>query len=179
MPTTSPLLAFSIYLSGRNQALLALAHEITEKLDACISNAGIVSHEPRARASDLMWLWTLGAYEVTRTLCQARECFSDRFYRDVADLKIDLERVRVPNTKMEKIKYDRKAPAIPVPSNRGPDLWDDKNKDLLVGDPANVVSARNLLRHYDRVMASLTIEDVKMSHEDSFATTGASRRSSE
>lgn len=176
MPTTSPLTAFSIYLSGRNQVLLTLAAEIAEKLDACIADS--VAHEPRARASDLMWLWTLGAYEVTRTICQARECFSDRFYRDVAALKLDLERVRVPNTKMEKIKYDRKAPAIPVPSNRAPDAWDAAHKDLLVGDPANVVSARGLLSHYDRVMASLTVEDVKMSHEDSFTTTG-SRRSIE
>lgn len=171
MPTPSPLLAFSIYLSGRNQVLLALATEITEKLDACVSNS--VSPEPRARASDLMWLWTLGAYEVTRTICQARECFSERFYRDVARLKLDLEQVRVPNTKMEKIKYDRKAPAIPIPSNRDPDAWDDKNQDLLVGDPANVVSARSLLSSYAGVMSSLTIEDVRMSHEDSF------RRSSE
>jgi hypothetical protein len=26
----------------------------------------------------LFWLWTLGAYEIVRTMCQAQSCFSER-----------------------------------------------------------------------------------------------------
>jgi hypothetical protein len=159
MSTQHPLAAFSFYLSGRAQVLLALAAEIGAHLDA----------GERGRASDLMWLWTLGAYEVTRTMCQAQACFSPRFYREVSALKADLERVRVPNTKMEKIKYDRKDRAVPVRSDREADVWDPAGKDLLVGDPSDLVSARRLLAAYARVLGSLTAEDVRMRHEALFA----------
>ena len=169
MPTRCPLVAFSFYLSGRNQVLLSIAAEIVEALDACVSSDEAAPCASRTRASDLMWLWTLGAYEVIRTMCQARACFSASFHGAASDLKIELERVRVPNTKMERIKYDRKARAVPVGSDRAPDVWDKVNKDLRVGDPADAVSARMLLRNYARVMASLTARDVLMSHEDSFA----------
>ncbi|KYF78153.1 hypothetical protein BE11_13595 [Sorangium cellulosum] len=168
MSTQHPLAAFSIYLSGRHQVLLSIAREIHEELDACASSEGGFSHEARTRASDLMWLWTLGAYEVIRTMCQAQRCFSERFYRAISSLKVDLERVRVPNTKLERIKYNRRERTIPVSSDRGPDVWDDASKDLLVGDPADAVSGRMLLRSYESVMASLTPDDISMSHEESF-----------
>ncbi len=168
MPTQHPLAAFSIYLSGRHEVLLSIAKEIDEKLDACASSEGGFPHDARMRASDLMWLWTLGAYEVVRTMCQAHRCFSERFYRAISSLKVDLEKVRVPNTKLERVKYNRRERTIPVASDRGPDVWDDSSKDLLVGDPADAVSARALLRSYESVMSSLTVEDVTMSHEESF-----------
>ncbi len=169
MSTQGPLEAFSYYLSGRNQVLLAIAAEIVTNLDACDPGAEARASGPRARASDLMWLWTLGAYEVVRTMCQANACFSARFLRALADLKIDLERVRVANTKMERVKYNRRDRAVPVPSDRPPDAWDGQTRDLLVGDPERAVSARRLLGHYRRVLASLTAEEVVMRHEDAFA----------
>jgi hypothetical protein len=168
MSTQQPLTAFSFYLSGRDQVLLSVADEVLYNLDRCAPGEETVPAGPRARASDLMWLWTLGAYEVTRTICQAHACFAARFLAEVGELKAALERVRVPNTKMEKIKYDRKGTTIPVTSDRGPDLWDAARKDLLVGDPADAVSARSLLAQYVRVMTSLRAEEVLMRHEDAF-----------
>jgi hypothetical protein len=158
-----PLISFSRYLAGRNAVLLAMAREILGLLDACDSGEA----PARGRASDLMWLWTLGAYEVVRTMCQARVCFSARFFRAAAELKLDLERVRVPSTKMERIKYNRRDRSIPVASEREADLWDWQNRDLRVGDPADAVSARMLLAEYAAVMSTLTAEDVLASHEAS------------
>ena len=162
--TTKPLEQFSRYLAGRHRVLVAIAGEIVDNLDA----AQEASPE-RRRASDLMWLWTLGAYEVVRTMAQAQACFSPRFYREAAALKVALERVRVPGTKMERVRYDRRAPAIAIPSDRPPDLWDDGARDLGVGDPADAASARALLAAYARVLGSLTAEDVVMRHEALFA----------
>jgi len=142
---------------------VAMAREILGLLDVCDSGEA----PARGRASDLMWLWTLGAYEVVRTMCQAQVCFSARFYRAAAALKLDLERVRVPSTKMERIKYNRKDRSIPVVSDREADLWDGRHQDLRVGDPADAVSARMLLGEYARVMSTLTAEDVLASHEAS------------
>lgn len=154
-------MSFSRYLAGRNAALLVMAREILGLLDTCDSGEA----PARGRASDLMWLWTLGAYEVVRTMCQAQVCFSPRFFRAAAALKVDLERVRVPSTKMERIKYNRRDRSIPVASEREADLWDGQHRDLLVGDPADAVSARMLLGRYARVMSTLTAEDVLASHE--------------
>lgn len=65
-----PLIAFSFYLSSRNNVLLSVSDEIIENLDEGFSNnhTGLIGH-----ASTLMWFWTLGAYEVIRTMCQAQK----------------------------------------------------------------------------------------------------------
>ena len=157
-----PLAAFSAYLAGRNRVVLAIAQEILIALDA---------PDGRSRASDLMWLWTLGAYEIVRTMCQAPRCFEQAFLKTLHSLKADLERVRVPNTKMERVKYDRKAPSVAVPSDRAADMWDEAERHLLVGDPSDFFSSRSLLGRYADVMGKLTHADVRMSHEQSLART--------
>ena len=159
-----PLHAFSPYLSGRNQQLLALAAEIVELLDLCDD----ADRPERRRASDLMWLWTLGAYEVTRTICQAYDCFSPRFLALASVLKSELEHVRVPNTKLERVQYDRKERPVPVSSDREADLWDPARRDLRVGDPNRTASSRDLLAAYAHTLGALQPGDVLQGHEASF-----------
>lgn len=147
-----------MYLSGRHSLLLGIAEEIVGHLDA----------GRRGRGSDLMWLWTIGAYEVVRTMCQAQGCFSAGFLRELSGLKVELERVRVPSTKMERVRYDRRERAVPVGSDREADVWDAARRDLQVGDPAGPVSARWLIGRYVAVMGALTAEDVLGRHEAAF-----------
>lgn len=166
-----PLAAFSFYLAGRHRVLLTVAAEIVGHLDSC--DADGLPAASRRRASDLMWLWTLGAYEVARTVCQAQGCFAPRFLRELGGVKVELEQVRVATAKMERVKYDRKDRTVPVGSNRAPDLWRRADRDLFVGDPTRAVSARGLLAAYGRVMASLTAEEVLMRHEAAYGLTEA------
>jgi len=158
-----PLMAFSFYLSGRNNLLLATLDEIIENLDNGFSAEVINQGGAIQKASDLMWFWTLGAYEVIRTISQAKDCFSDRFSKRIIDLKKDLSIARMPSAKMEKRGF-RQA----VNSNRSPDGWNIEGKDLLIGDPDDFLSARNLLQKYDEVMSSLKREDVIKCHEESY-----------
>jgi hypothetical protein len=120
-----PLLAFSFYLSGRVLVLSDMAAEIVANLDQGFSadpiNGGVIG-----RADTLMWFWLLGAYEVVRTMNQAKQCFSERLAADLHDLKKHLARARMPAAKME--KPGRRAP---VTSNRSPSGWDYSNRDLL------------------------------------------------
>ena len=160
--TREPLMAFSFYLSGRNNVLLFLSDEIIDKLDSGFAGSTIQA-DLIDRASTLLWLWTLGAYEVVRTISQAKECFSDSFIEKVNDLKKQLAIVRMPNAKMEEQGKKK-----PVNSNRSPDGLDVTNKDLLVGDPENPISGRLLLDIYDKTFSSLTIEDVKKHHQESY-----------
>ncbi len=149
-----PLMAFSFYLSGRNNVLLSIGDEIIELLDEGFSGQPV--HGAKIEhAESLMWLWILGAYEVIRTMCQAKECFSPEFYSKVSSFKKNLAEVRMPAAKMEK-----KGQKIPVTSNRSPSGWNISNKDILVNDPEDdkSISARTLIGGYDSIISSLTIK---------------------
>jgi hypothetical protein len=159
-----PLIAFSHYLSGRVNVLCSFADEIIENLDdgfsgQCIEGGRI------DRAESLMWLWLLGAYEVVRTMHQAKECFSERLVQDLSGLKKTLSTVRMPAAKME--KPGKKAA---VTSNRSPAGWDAENRDLLVNDPEESpdVSARRILLEFDRVFSTITKSDVLAHHEAAY-----------
>jgi hypothetical protein len=160
-----PIIAFSFYLSGRKNVLLGLSDEIIENLDRGFSDA-VVDGGRIERAESLMWLWTLGAYEVVRTMCQAKSCFSQKAWDQLTQLKKTLAAVRMPAAKMEKAGQK-----VPVTSNRSPAGWDISNRDLLVNDPDSRpdVSARSILMQFDGVFSSITKDDVLGCHEESYS----------
>lgn len=157
-----PLLAFSFYLAGRVGVLDDTSAEIVRLLDRGFDgDRGFVRGEEVGRASTLMWFWTLGAYEVVRTMCQAATCFSKRAHDELVGLKRQLAVVRMPSAKMEKVRSN-----TPVTSNRSPDGWDMQRQDLIIGDPDTRpdVYARDLLAAFDRVVWSITSADVLAPH---------------
>lgn len=160
-----PLIAFSFYLSGRVNVLCAFADEIVDNLDKGFSSE-CVDGERVERAESLMWLWVLGAYEVVRTMYQAKQCFSERLAQELRDLKNQLAVVRMPAAKMEK-----KGKNVAVTSNKSPSGWDSKNSDLLINDPDDDrnVSARQILSEFDRVFCSISKADVLDHHKASYA----------
>ena len=160
-----PLIGFSHYLSGRANVLLDLADEIIDNLDRAFSGA-VVDGSRVERAESLMWLWILGSYEVVRTMCQAKSCFSDKAFNELSGLKKTLSTIRMPAAKME--KSGKKAP---VTSNRSPSGWDITNRDLFVNDPESTpdLSARYVLKEFDRVIASLAKDDVLGRHEETYS----------
>jgi hypothetical protein len=159
-----PIIAFSHYLSGRVHVLLDVADEIVKNLDQGFLDES-VNGDRVAHAELLMWLWTLGAYEVVRIICQAKGCFSEKTLDQLTQLKKTLSSVRMPAAKMEKA-----GKKVPVSSNRSPSGWDIANRDLFVNDPESTnVSARFLLQEFDRVFSSITKDDVLGRHEESFS----------
>jgi len=159
-------MAFSIYLSGRKNVLLNVADEIIENLDQGFSST-VVDGSRIDRAEALMWLWTLGAYEVVRTMCQAKSCFSKKALDQLIQLKKTLSSIRMPAAKMEKAGQK-----VPVTSNRSPAGWDATNRDLLVNDPETEpnVFARFILMEFDRVFSAITKDDVLGPHEKSYSS---------
>src|ERR1035441_3545191 len=109
-----PLVAFSHYLSGRVNVLCSIADEIIENLDKGFLGESVDGGRVE-RAESLMWFWSLGAYEVVRTMYQARGCFSERLVQDLGALKKTLATVRMPAAKMEK-----QGKSAAVTSNRSP-----------------------------------------------------------
>jgi hypothetical protein len=156
-----PLWAFSPYLCGRSELLLSTSKEIIEKLETAFTKDGLKFDE-LLRASDLNWYWTLGAYELVRTISQAKDCFSQEFIEKVMKVKKMLSKVRMPNAKME--KEGRKEI---VTSYRSPDRIDSNNKDLLIGDPDDAISARELIHTFIEIMTTMKPSDVIKPHEKS------------
>jgi hypothetical protein len=160
-----PLISFSHYLCGRVHVLIAFADEIIENLEQGFSTEPIDGGRVE-RAESLMWLWMLGAYEVVRTMCQAKDCFSSQIFDELQRLKKSLASVCMPAAKMEK-----PGKRVPVTSNRSPSGWDVQNKDFLINDPEETlhISARFILDEFDRVMSSITKDDILDRHENSYS----------
>jgi hypothetical protein len=165
MVERDPLVAFSHYLSGRVRVLCSFADEIIENLDKGFSGQCVDGGQVE-RAESLMWFWLLGAYEVVRTMHQAKACFSERLVQELSGLKKTLATVRMPSAKMEK-----PGKRTAVTSNRSPTGWDIENRDLLVNDPEESpdISARWMLSEFDRVFSSITKTDVLAHHEKEYA----------
>ncbi|MDP2225567.1 MAG: hypothetical protein Q8M57_11430 [Nitrosomonas sp.] len=160
-----PLLLFSFYLAGRVNVLCVIGDEILENLDKGFS-AGCIDSGRIDRAESFMWLWILGAYEVVRTMHQAKQCFSERLTNDLQCLKKSLATVRMPAAKMEK-----PGTRAAVTSNRSPNGWDIGNRDLLINDPDESVNitVRNILKEFDGVFCSITKADVLANHETTYS----------
>lgn len=157
-----PLAKFSYYLNGRVWVLQEIGDEILENLDNVIVDCVII-HERLSRAEMLFWLWSLGAYEVMRTMHQASDCFTESIRTELFALKRELAQVRMPSAKMEKMGQ-----RVPVPSTRSATGFDTRNKDMLVGDPDDHRSARELLRKFTVFFNSLEDDDIFSPHESSY-----------
>ena len=164
MVERDPLLIFSMYLSGRVNVLVSTAEEILENLD-CAFTADSLDMQKFERADLLIWFWTLGAYEVVRTMCQADVCFSPQIFSDLKSLKKVLGEVRMPAAKME-----RPGKKQPLSSNRSPSGWDISSKDILVcgADLGSYKSGRLILAEFDRVFCSISARDILQTHEESY-----------
>jgi hypothetical protein len=157
------LLKFSFYLSSRVIQLLSLGEEIEGKLEVGLSEE-IIDGRALGKSGVLAWLWVLGAYELVRTMCQPQDAFSSEAHSRLVTLKRRLEIVRMPDAKMEP-----KGRNHPANSNRCPPHWDTANKDIILGDfDSGTDRFRLLLRDLDEVMASITIDDVLLHHQETY-----------
>lgn len=157
-----PFLAFSFVLSTRNNQLATVADEILDNLDRGISK-DLIDGQYVTKAGILIWLWTLGAYEIVRTMCQAKSCFTTECFDRLQPLKKRLAKIRMPDAKMEK-----QGRPIPVGSNRSPWCEDVQSKDLLIGDPEEPYSARKLIDDYFSTINSISPNDIVARHEQSY-----------
>lgn len=170
----TPLVAFSYYLSGRIDGLLRMGDEIVEELDRFQKSTtdGDVDLLALARAEFLLWLWILGAYEMVRTMCQAKDCFSERVADELTPLKKRFENARIPAAKLERPREKRREER-PVESRRNPAAWDEDSDDLVVGSPDAPWNwrprARQLIDSFRRFVESIERDDVLKPHERSKA----------
>ncbi len=158
-----PLAKYSFYALGRVQVLMSIREEIIMELDLAYQDPKSLLVEHVSRAESLSWLWVLGAYEVVRTMSQAKQCFSERAQIGLGGIKRELSKVRMPSAKME-----QQGRYVAVPSRRSPAALVVKERDLLIGDPGSPHSLRQLLDHFARVFRSFEAADILDSHESAY-----------
>ncbi|QEG26938.1 hypothetical protein GobsT_16860 [Gemmata obscuriglobus] len=106
MLNNNPLVIFSIYVDSQSRIIRELGVEILARLDTGISpnvetGKGAVLSIDISCCYGRIWLWVIGAYEIVRTMCQAKQCFSQRVVQELHGLKHRLGFLRMPFAKQE------------------------------------------------------------------------------
>ncbi len=91
------LLAFSLFTDVQLRALMRCGDKLNEISSDWYSGICKDFNE----YYDLFWLWTLGAYEVLRTMDQHKQCFGEETAAATNQMKKDVAKLRMPFAKQE------------------------------------------------------------------------------
>src|SRR5258706_8916923 len=103
----NPLLEFSVYTHMQVEITRRLGSEVLDTLDMAIAPPAVEGATTTTdgaalnRAYAQFWLWVLAAYEVVRTMSQARGCFSVPLAGRLLEFKRHIAGLRIPFAKQE------------------------------------------------------------------------------
>jgi hypothetical protein len=157
-----PLVYFSLYTHLQVLAIQQLAVCIRTDLDKSISGAG-VDGTGYIEVYSNTWLWVIGAYEITRTMCEAKVCFSNGLHARLTELKKELAVIRMPFAKQE-----LRGCKTPISGEASPTGVDVDSKDVIYTIEGKRISVRALLSCFDTVFGGITRSDILKSHQESF-----------
>ena len=152
-----PLINFSVYTNPQIELLIKMESTINEMIlnrrDAQVLNDIYGS----------FWLWTLGAYEVVRTMAQAKSCFTPEVHDRLIGYKRKLAKIRIPFAKQE--YQGRNQPIFNEASMSGMDI---ETGDMSFTIEDVKYSSRALMKEFHDLMASITDSDIIKRHKDSY-----------
>lgn len=156
-PELAPLVRFSVYTHIQADAIRSLGGEIFCLLDGSVSEGKFVcdgSHMNLIYAR--FWLWVLGAYEITRTMSEYKECFSaryiveiDRFKKSVSDIRVAFAKQQYRGREKTPIKNDASIAGFDVAK---------KDQMFLVNDKE--VWMRPLIEQFECLIKEAKHEDI-------------------
>lgn len=165
MLNQNPLVWFSAYTQIQVRTLSAFGREILDLLDSSMAE-GSVDAQAFDRAYGMFWLWLLGAYEVTRTMCQAKSCFTEELSTKLITLKKRLSALRMPFAKQE---YEGRR--TPIKNEASVCSMDTMAKDFKFEINGTALSVRDLISAFESVFGNIKGEDVLSDHRDSYPGT--------
>lgn len=163
MLEAKPLIGFSFYTAAQVDTLAATAQSIRDCLDGAMQGEAIDGGEFN-RAYGLFWMWVLGAYEVTRTMCQARACFRRPVADSICNLKRRLAALRIPFAKQE--YAGAKKPIAGEASVYGVSM---ELKDLSFEVRGTKYTVRAMLDDFQATLAAIKRDDVLHHHGRSYS----------
>ena len=154
-PPLPPLISFSLYSHIQSALLTKRADYLMVDLDLSFSPQG-VDGQLFDKIYGEFWLWILGAYECTRTMCQHKHCFSPAAAERLLAFKKSICRIRVPFAKQELqgkngVYVRHELSVSDVDSNRRDFAFDVSGKQVWM---------RTVLQDFLYLVASISAEDV-------------------
>ncbi|TIM41074.1 MAG: hypothetical protein E5Y55_26235 [Mesorhizobium sp.] len=148
MLSANPLLNFSIYTQSQADALLRMKGEIEAAMDGW---GPTISDFPRVY--DFFWFWSLGAYEVLRTMDQNAACFTPSVATKIRAMKQQLAVLRMPFAKQE-----LKGKGGPIRGENS--VTSLKNKSFKFRVSGESFDARETMASVCELLASIRREDI-------------------
>ncbi len=111
----------------------------------------------------LFWLWTLGAYEVVRTMTQARSSFSATVHEKLLNYKHKISKIRIPFAKQE--YQGKKRPIFNEASIHG---MNGTKGDMSFQVEGTEYSTRSLMEEFRTLMSSINRSDIIHRHQESY-----------
>lgn len=152
-----PLLDFSVYTNTQIERLNKLASEIN----------GMMTQRRDAQVfSDIygsFWLWVLGAYEVVRTMAQARSSFVPEVTQRLKDYKRKIANIRMPFAKQE--YQGRNRPIFNEASMSG---MNTQTGDMFFTIEGVQFSSMSLMKEFRDLMVSIKATDILKRHDESY-----------
>jgi hypothetical protein len=160
----NPLVVFSLYTHVQARAVIALGEEIKALLEQSIKlreedTGPMVDGQGFNRAYGLFWLWTLGAYEVVRTMCQPRTeaCFSASAWAQLRALKREISQLRIPFAKQEYAGRN-----VPIGAENSVAGISSDRPDVTFLIEGRKFSARDMISSFERFFDSIKRNDILM-----------------
>lgn len=156
----NPLMLFSLYTDIQFNMVKVLGEEIIQCMDETISvdGEGHVRIQSGGKYTDeaysKFWFWSLGAYEVVRTMCEAKKCFAPGLLAQLNELKQTLGKLRIPFAKQE-LKGE-KVPVhaeLSITINGSPPDYKYRVKE-------EVISTREMIGKFDAMLNGIKRVDI-------------------
>lgn len=148
--TFPPLTKFSVYSQVQVECLQKLSRESQILLD---EDGGLGANFQKIYGN--FWLWVIGAYEVSRTICEYKSCFSERLHGDSLKFKKRISEIRMPFAKQQ-----HQGGKYPINAEASVASFDDATKDMGFMIKDNIIWMRKLFAEFDSFIQSINHDDV-------------------
>jgi len=168
MLDANPLVQFSVYTQLQLETVRDIGKKTLDVLDTTMQS-GIVEGTGVKQAYALFWLWVLGSYEITRTMCQADKktsCFSERLRSQLYDFKQKITPLRIAFAKQEYI--GRANHEVPIQADASIATFDLENKDFGFRVKDTMFSVRVSIEEFDAIFSTVERADFLKDHRKAY-----------
>jgi|GEM_PF-1700964 len=158
---SNPLIKFSVYTHIHSKITIEAGDDIISLLDKMRAHTNSVADQISLdstivnEAYGKFWMWTLAAYEITRSMNECRLCFSSDVQSSVSTYKYKIERLRMPFAKQQL----KNQPTIMNESEASIYSF-RQGDDLIFKINEQEYSARNLIRDFKDMIFSIKEDDI-------------------
>lgn len=156
----APLLRFSIYTEIEKRAVIKAGHEVLESLDRGRNQDGVLDGAHIEDAYGRFFLWLCAAFEIGRTMREAKNCFSPRIGREIIQLMIPLEELRIPFAKQQMPAKGKVGRDVAIQAECSIGGFGTSEPDLQFQVNTSILSARALIEAFENVFTSIESADV-------------------